>query len=78
MNCISLHQPWASLCVLPSLADASVPTGALAFGDFSLGRFAWALRNPVMFSKPIPYRGRQGFFSVPDDVVAEQLKAVTV
>lgn len=185
MPCISLHQPWASLCVLPSLADASIPvkpyetrsfpcpqkyigkrilihaakkwgmklyimssrepfasalrlggmmaprpklanwlsslpfgcivgavdvvechevvvssaglimescgrgrksglrfwtyfplpTGdALAFGDFSLGRFAWALRNPVMFKTPIPYKGMQGFFSVPDDVVSSQIK----
>lgn len=181
MICISLHQPWASLCVLPSLADASIPvkpyetrsfpcpqkyigkrilvhatkkwttgvrwliygppaatgdspfmaaikrmpfysrgektfglplgcivgavdvvecykvvlygmqpvgtvmsrtdvdflpmpTGdALAFGDFSVGRFAWALRNPVMFKTPIPYKGRQGFFGVPDDVVAGQM-----
>lgn len=52
-----------------------VPTGdALAFGDFSIGRFVWALRNPVMFKTPIPYKGRQGFFRVPDDVVKEQLK----
>lgn len=177
MNCISLHQPYASLCVLPTLADASVPvkpyetrsfpcpqkyvgkrilihaakkwdmelyimsgrepfasalqrggmmaprpklanrlsslpfgcivgavevvecyqvatwchgvrlessetgfvaplpTGdALAFGDFSIDRFAWALRNPVMFKTPIPYKGAQRFFSVPDDVVARQMK----
>lgn len=36
-----------------------------ALGDFSPGRFAWVLRNPVMFEKPIPARGRQGWWNWP-------------
>lgn len=57
-----------------SVNAIALPTGdALAFGDFSLGRYAWALRNPVMFKTPIPYKGAQGFFNVPDEVVAAEM-----
>ena len=34
-------------------------------GDFSPGRFAWVLRNPVMLEKPIPARGQQGWWNWP-------------
>lgn len=34
-------------------------------GDYSPGRFAWVLRNPVMFDKPIPARGQQGWWNWP-------------
>lgn len=34
-------------------------------GDYSPGRFAWVLRNPVMFEKPIPARGQQGWWNWP-------------
>jgi activating signal cointegrator 1 len=40
------------------------------FGDFRLGRFAWMLRNVQALEEPIPWRGSQGFFEVPDDVLA--------
>lgn len=33
------------------------------FGDYTLGRYAWILDNPVMFDKPIPAIGRQGFWN---------------
>lgn len=36
-----------------------------ALGDYSPGRFAWVLRNPEMFSKPIPARGQQGWWNWP-------------
>lgn len=32
-------------------------------GDYSPGRFAWVLQNPVMFDKPIPARGKQGWWN---------------
>ncbi len=51
-----------------------LPTGdELAFGDFTTGRYAWKLANPRRFAKPIPYRGMQGTFNVPDKVVAAQI-----
>lgn len=31
-------------------------------GDYSPGRFAWVLKNPIMFEKPIPARGQQGWW----------------
>ena len=31
-------------------------------GDYSLGRFAWVLQNPVMFKTPIPAHGKHGLF----------------
>ena len=34
-----------------------------ALGDYSPGRFAWVLRNPQMFSKPIPARGKQSWWN---------------
>jgi hypothetical protein len=39
------------------------------FGDYSAGRFAWFLEAVVMLQPPIPYRGAQGFFSVPDAIL---------
>lgn len=34
-----------------------------ALGDYSPGRFAWVLQNPVMFATPIPARGQQGWWN---------------
>ena len=39
------------------------------FGDYSPGRFAIICREPFAFAEPIPYRGAQGLFDVPDDVL---------
>jgi activating signal cointegrator 1 len=44
-----------------------------ACGDFSDGRFGWRRGTYWKFREPIPYRGRQSIFSVPRDVVAEQI-----
>ena len=35
-------------------------------GDFSPGRFAWQLENVFKLTSPIPYKGKQGLFEVPD------------
>lgn len=32
-------------------------------GDYSPGRWAWVLKNPVMFDMPVPAKGRQGWWS---------------
>ena len=37
-------------------------------GDYSPGRFAWVLKNPVMFDNPIPARGQQGWWEWGDIV----------
>jgi len=49
--------------------DASVSDDDLACGDFAMGRFAWRRDEHRLFVGPIPYRGRQGIFNVPDDLV---------
>ena len=33
-----------------------------ALGDYSPGRWAWVLKNPIMFDTPIPARGKQGWW----------------
>jgi LSD1 subclass zinc finger protein len=45
----------------------------LSLGDYTQDRYAWKLENPRRFPTPIPYRGLQQIFNVPDEVVAEQL-----
>jgi hypothetical protein len=35
-------------------------------GDFSAGRFGWKREWFARFEKPIPYKGRQGIFDIPD------------
>lgn len=40
-------------------------------GDFSAGRFAWRCSNPRLFSRPLPNRGRQRIFNIPDDLLPE-------
>lgn len=40
-------------------------------GDFGLGRFAWRGANHYKFEVPIPYRGCQGFFEIPDDIITD-------
>ena len=41
-------------------------------GDWSDERFAWRRGALRMFEKPIPYRGMQGLFNVPDTVWLER------
>ncbi len=67
--------------LMDELASASgqriqLPAGdEWRFGDFGIGRFAWQLSNPRRFAMPIPFCGRQGFFNVPAEVVAEQMES---
>jgi hypothetical protein len=35
-------------------------------GDFTPGRYGWILNNVRLLKKPLPYKGMQGFFDVPD------------
>lgn len=39
------------------------------FGDYSPGRFGWVCANPRRLRTPIAYRGRQGLWNLPDDVL---------
>lgn len=44
--------------VLPTLTERE-----RVLGDYSPGRWAWVLKNPVMFDAPVPARGQQGWWS---------------
>jgi activating signal cointegrator 1 len=68
--------------VRDGLSEATVATGPgyrlldiniseRAFGDYSPGRFAFLCANAVKFDVPIPYRGAQGLFDVPDQVLGK-------
>lgn len=51
-----------------------------AFGDYTPGRFGWLTDSRTKLLEPIPYRGRQQLFEVPDDVILpawEKARAVT-
>lgn len=41
------------------------------FGDYRPGRFAFLCEKPVRFKMPIPFRGEQGLFNVPDSLLKE-------
>jgi activating signal cointegrator 1 len=45
-------------------------------GDWSPGRFAWRRDDFLAFDRPIPWRGSQGLFDVPDDAVPAQVAVV--
>lgn len=39
------------------------------FGDWGPGRFAWRVDDPRILAEPIPWKGKQGWFQVPDEVL---------
>lgn len=38
-------------------------------GNFKLGRYGWILENIRALEQPIPFKGKQGFFNVPDELL---------
>jgi hypothetical protein len=54
-------------CCMPvSLISKCLAEHEIALGDYRPGRFAWMLNNVRRLPNPIPCRGRQGLFNVPD------------
>jgi len=47
-------------------------------GNYGRGRFAYRTRNMRRFKTPIPWKGAQYLFEVPNDVAAEALKESVV
>jgi len=45
-------------------------------GDYRPGRYGWRRSDYVIFKKPIPYRGMQMLFSVPESVLPPEAKAL--
>lgn len=48
-----------------------VPPADLVLGDLSPGRCGWVLTNVRALRSPVPCRGRQCLFDLPDDVEAQ-------
>ena len=42
-------------------------------GNYEPGRFAWITDKVRTLAEPIPWKGSQGFFDVPDEVVRQAL-----
>ncbi len=40
------------------------------YGNYEDGRYAWFLSDVVALPVPIPFRGAQGFFDVPDELLS--------
>lgn len=55
----------------PSDRFCGVDDLTLALGDFSPGRWAWMLENVRKLPHPVPAIGRQGFFNVEIDMIAQ-------
>lgn len=44
-----------------------LPFGAM--GDYTPGRFGWVFENIRPLKAPVLFKGKQGFFNVPDDLI---------
>ena len=40
---------------------------------FAFGPYCWIIENPREFKKPIPWRGRQGLWHFPDQIIERKL-----
>lgn len=49
-------------CVPTEQRRSQLGALALAFGDYTSGRFAWLLEDVVVLPEPVPARGAQGFW----------------
>lgn len=50
-------------CVPTEWVSGSISETERLFGDYSAGRWAWKLQDPVLFSSPIPAAGKQGWWN---------------
>jgi hypothetical protein len=69
--------PFGAVIATARLVDVQ-PTEELAltasaverlYGNYEFGRFGWLLEDVVALPEPIPYRGGQSFFTVPDELL---------
>lgn len=42
-----------------------------ALGGYDAGRFGWRLENVQALATPVPWKGSQGFFDVPDHLLTQ-------
>jgi hypothetical protein len=58
INCISTHA-----------LTMAVTDEEFAQGDFTPGRYAWEISELKLLERPIPFRGHQSLFDVPDHIL---------
>lgn len=56
VNCLQIDEAMAAL-IKEQHPDE------YAFGDYTIGRYAWVMEEPVLFSNPIPASGKQGLWN---------------
>lgn len=54
--------------------DYTITDRERAFGDFTVGRYAWLLADVIALEKPIPTRGALGLWSVPAYVMKQMVQ----
>jgi hypothetical protein len=72
--------PFGALVAVCNLVDVrpteelklSVSAIERLYGNYEPGRFGWLLADIRPLTEPIPYLGRQGFFSVPADLTRSE------
>lgn len=69
-DCSPMATNWSAGAVYPPSAPE------LHYGDYTPGRFAWIFRDVQRLAVPVPYRGRQKLFNIPDDLLAGKWRAV--
>lgn len=62
---------WLEDCVPTSAVLPTISKQEQLFGNYGPGRYAWLLRDVVALKGPVQFSGKQGFFEVPDQLLAE-------
>jgi len=55
----------------PVLIKLAFDQDQLPFGNFGPQRFGWILSDVKALATPVPFKGRQGWFDVPDELLLE-------
>lgn len=53
------------------MACGTITEQERAFGDWSDGRWAWTMEDPVILEKPVPCKGHLGLWPIPTDVLIQ-------
>lgn len=65
--CLPTNNLGTAMKALPELADFETGEFERQFGDYGPGRFAWLLEGLHRIDPPIPYRGAQKLWEIPED-----------
>ena len=76
------YMPFGAIVAVVDLVDCvqitekNLPDGnELDFGDYRADRFMWQTENAKRLRLPIPFRGQQGLFALPDEIATRVRQA---